>query len=44
MWEGKKRHLECSGVENPVTLTSVVREARKVGGDPPFAGKHQGVW
>lgn len=43
MWEGKKRHLKCSGVENPVTLTGAVREARKVGGDPRFPMHQKGL-
>lgn len=43
MPEGKKRHLKCSGMENPLTFTSVEREARKAEGDPPFPAKHWGV-
>lgn len=43
MPEGKKRHLKCSGVENPITFTSVVREAGKAEGDPAFPAKHWGV-
>lgn len=43
MPEGKKRHLKCFGVENPVTFTSLVREARRAEGDPAFPAKHWGV-
>lgn len=43
MPEGKKRHLKCSGLENPVTCTSVVREGGRAEGDPAFPAKRRGV-
>lgn len=39
----KKRHLKCSGAENPGTYTSVVGEAGKAAGDAVFPAQHRGV-